>query len=586
LGIEKFLDAVIPDGIRVRNLMKVPVSITSFDKPNINLDAEEERELSIAVASEYGDSLATLVNAKVIESNLVPKIVGSKATVDNLGTVKPDGVTITIDNGVLTSTGAGGSYSPDGDTIEVTSEGKLRVLPATETSLGIVQPDNSLRINKGILGVPLATSVKPGIVRSDEKTIKVENGVLSAVKASVDDLGVVKPDGSTIFISDGVISAPIQYATSSTSGMIQPGSSLDINADGIVDVPFATDERAGVVRSDGRTVFTEDGVLSAYIPKADDKNFGISRPDNTSIIINEGILSIAGGAAGYAPDFVTIDVDLDQHLEAVTATADRKGIVKPDGRTITIMDGVITAQRPFATKTTPGVVMVDEDTVEVKGGVLSATGVLKAGEAKVANSTATFGKPNMLASLVKTEGEEPKLTEVPYILPYEPDMETISFTALDQLRVEKATADKFGVVKPDGGIIQVDQGNITVAKATSESFGVVKPDGVTLTVNDGVMSSSGDKFPSNNYRDLDPPSPGNMKTYTFDKDGWFVGRAEDGLIMVFGPSNQMLVCATMRGDLSYPGYATVPVSAGQEVRFQLHTAHGAQTATAKIVWCR
>jgi hypothetical protein len=52
-----------------------------------------------------------------------------------------------------------------------------------------------------------------------------------------------------------------------------------------------------------------------------------------------------------------------------------------------------------------------------------------------------------------------------------------------------ATASVLGVVKPDGTIITVAAGAITVPQSTSSVFGVVKPDGTSITAAAGVISA-------------------------------------------------------------------------------------------------
>jgi len=53
-----------------------------------------------------------------------------------------------------------------------------------------------------------------------------------------------------------------------------------------------------------------------------------------------------------------------------------------------------------------------------------------------------------------------------------------------------ATSSVLGLVKPDGTIITISAGAITVAKASSSLFGVVKVDGTTITAAGGVISAS------------------------------------------------------------------------------------------------
>lgn len=56
--------------------------------------------------------------------------------------------------------------------------------------------------------------------------------------------------------------------------------------------------------------------------------------------------------------------------------------------------------------------------------------------------------------------------------------------------VQTATSAQLGLVQPDGTIITVSAGAITVPKASSSVFGVVEVDGSTITSSSGVLSGS------------------------------------------------------------------------------------------------
>ena len=57
-----------------------------------------------------------------------------------------------------------------------------------------------------------------------------------------------------------------------------------------------------------------------------------------------------------------------------------------------------------------------------------------------------------------------------------------------QIAVATATSAALGVVQPDGTVITVSAGVITVPDATSSSLGVVKPDGTIITVSAGAIT--------------------------------------------------------------------------------------------------
>lgn len=140
---------------------------------------------------------------KTAVTTLISNATPATATANNLGVVKPDNDTITIDsNGVLTATAQMpgvatttnvGVVKPDGTTITVDGDGTLTAtaqMPgvATNATVGMVKPDGNTITVAGD-GTLTATAQMPGV-------------------ATTTNVGVVKPDGRTITITaDGVISA-------------------------------------------------------------------------------------------------------------------------------------------------------------------------------------------------------------------------------------------------------------------------------------------------------------------------------------------------------------------------------------------
>lgn len=76
-------------------------------------------------------------------------------------------------------------------------------------------------------------------------------------------------------------------------------------------------------------------------------------------------------------------------------------------------------------------------------------------------------------------------------------------------KTDKATTDAFGIVKPDGTTITVNNGVISGAStyelptASLTTLGGVKIDGQTITIQDGVISSSARNI---NYSTLEQPT--------------------------------------------------------------------------------
>ena len=131
------------------------------------------------------------------------------ATTSTLGGVKVDGSTITISNGVISSTGGGGGG--------------------------------------GSYTLPTATTSILGGVKVDGTTITINNGVISSTggggsytlpTASTSTLGGVKVDGSTITISNGVIKVSKLQAYSETviTNIVSTTTyNLDLSAANIFD---------------------------------------------------------------------------------------------------------------------------------------------------------------------------------------------------------------------------------------------------------------------------------------------------------------------------------------------------------------
>jgi hypothetical protein len=157
-----------------------------------------------AANDKSGDTLRTA--GQKINSNFTELYSGVQvppATLGTLGTVRPDGSTITISNGVITAiTGLFAATT--------TNLGGV-VIPSTVTS-GIVNTSGSIRI-------ATASTTQTGGVKVDGTSITISNGIISASnsytlpRATTSTLGGVKVDGTSITIdnSTGVISSASAY---------------------------------------------------------------------------------------------------------------------------------------------------------------------------------------------------------------------------------------------------------------------------------------------------------------------------------------------------------------------------------------
>jgi hypothetical protein len=139
----------------------------------------------------------------------------------------------------------------DGVTIEVDGSGIASAVAATNTTAGIVTPDNS--------------------------TLKVVAGKLTVTTATTSQLGVVKPDGVTITVTGGVISASasalpitstaVDYTVLATDGIV-----LVTAPNTVITLPLAADGVVGKVY----TVKAANVAGCTVVPQAGEFLDGIS----------------------------------------------------------------------------------------------------------------------------------------------------------------------------------------------------------------------------------------------------------------------------------------------------------------------
>lgn len=153
---------------------------------------------------------------------------------------------------------------------------------------------------------------------------------------------------------------------------------------------IATASVAGLVKPDGTSItITQDGTISATPPNLDPyalktelpgvattTTTGTVKIDGSTITISDGVIS----AKQFDPTGYVQEDDLDDYVLTETAeatyakitqlpgkaTTSQEGLVKPDGTTITIVDGTIKAELPaVATTAAAGIVKPDGTTISV-----------------------------------------------------------------------------------------------------------------------------------------------------------------------------------------------------------------------------
>ena len=180
----------------------------------------------------------------VTAGNIVGTIQSSnlpKASTTNLGAVRVDGSSITIDaNGIISSTGGGGGGSGSG-TVNTGTAGQLAYYASSTTA---VSPLTALSWTSGtttlaLTGTFSATTLSGSLAASNL------TGTIAAARlpiATTSAVGGVKVDGTTITITDGVISSTgggggggsgtvtsVSAGTGLTGGPITTSGSLSID---------------------------------------------------------------------------------------------------------------------------------------------------------------------------------------------------------------------------------------------------------------------------------------------------------------------------------------------------------------------
>ena len=179
-----------------------------------------------------GDTLHTA--GLKINSNFTELYAGVQvpaATLATLGTVRPDGSSITISNGIISAVTA--------------------LFPANTVSIGgVIVPavaTSGLNNSNGTITLATASTTQLGGVKVDGTTIRITNGVITSSsaytlpKATTSTLGGVVVDGTTITINNttGVISSASAYTlptagTNVLGGVKVDGTSITINGSGVI----------------------------------------------------------------------------------------------------------------------------------------------------------------------------------------------------------------------------------------------------------------------------------------------------------------------------------------------------------------
>jgi hypothetical protein len=408
------------------------------------------------------------------------------ATASSLGIVKPDGTTITIVNGVISSiSGTAGISQLTGDVTAGPGVGSqaatvVRVngaaLPTSTTYIGtnnlgqIVAAPTPVTSLASLTDVALSSTASPPVPLVTGQLLAYAGSDWSNVTLAVPSRQTVTPTSGTLTISDNVQAETTFFAGPTFSS---PPTSAVPTFRTIVftDLPLATSLTPGIVRPDGLTTSVSGGVLTAVTGSSGFPN----EPANTVF---------AGPTSGFAvqPAFRTL-VSADLPL----ATTGLAGAVVPDGTTLTVSGGTISAISGTAAinqlhgdatagpgvgnqnltlatvNGSPGTFSHASITVNAKGLVTSASantvsvGLSAPVEFSVSgsptsNGTLTFTKVAQNANLV-------------WASPVSGTAAVPVFRSLVSADLPAATSSLIGAVVPDGTTITVGVGGVISAIA-------------------------------------------------------------------------------------------------------------------------
>ena len=328
------------------------------DTTGLSLNANYELTVNPATASKIGgvkvgDNLDVAADGEIsvpIADSTTKGVVGVDALAGN----------VTLSNGIIdvpTGTTSTKGVLSVGDNLEV-SGGRVSVPTANATTKGVVTVDalaGNLTLTNGVIDVPTGTKNAKGVLQVGTH-LSVNGGVVDVPVA--DDLGgsygVVAPAlGGAITINQGEID--VKTATTSSKGAVTLAS--------------------GVTSGDTTHVPTADAVYnaitSASVADATTTSKGIVQI-GSNIDVSNGVISVptANGSTTYGVVRLGSNSNLsmgnDGIIDVFTGTKNNKGVLQV-GTNLSVTSGVVDV--PDADTTTKGVMQVGDNLIVASGRV-------------------------------------------------------------------------------------------------------------------------------------------------------------------------------------------------------------------------
>jgi hypothetical protein len=400
-----------------------------------------------------------------------------------LGIVKVDGTSITINNGVISSTSATAS-SLTGTTLasnvvnsSLTTVGTLTNLTVTNTITG------SITGNAGTVTALTQNQIIAGLGFTP-----VGIGTFSVSTASASAGGSLTYNSSTgLFTFTPAVVYTLPPATNSVlGGVLVPsvGTSGIVNAGGTINIATATTTQLGGVKVDGTTITISNGVITSTAPAGSAAASALTGTTIASNVVNSSLTSVGTLSSLTVSGTATANVFTSSNVGTPTLTSS-------SNLNLTATNAVVVTNGVFRLPTyssTSGLTPTSGDliynsttnTVQVWSG--SAWGSLGGSYTLPAATTSVLG--GVVVPAVATSGIN---------------------NSSGTISLAQSTTTQLGGVKVDGttitinnttGVITANYTNYSLPIATTASLGGVIPDGSTVTINGaGVITANAVQIP-------------------------------------------------------------------------------------------